>query len=114
MQIEMLPRDLGLDSKSRLTITPIPELATLRRPGRSRSTTLHGDPDDGASSLRVPDGAAPTGSLLDLRLNCTGRPTNANGAVGMRVLVARSNDSGTEGEILTTETNDEQAKYALG
>ena len=94
-QIEMLPRDLGLDSKSRLTITPIPELESLRRPGRSRFTTLHGDPDDDASSLRVSDDAAPTGSLLDLRLNCTGRPTSTDGAVGVRVLIGEGGSTYT-------------------
>ena len=41
MQIEMLPRDLGVDAKGRLTISPIPELATLRKPGSHTSTWLH-------------------------------------------------------------------------
>lgn len=79
MQIELLPRDLALDQHSRLTITPIPELATLRRPSTRRATMfVTGTAADGVHQAR--------GSLLELRLNCTGRPSGA-GLVGLKVLM---------------------------
>lgn len=85
MQIEMLPRDLGLDAASRLTISPIPEIATLRRPGTHSITTLVGS---NQSTITSPEGSAPKGSLLELHLNCTGRPQlPATARVGMEVLI---------------------------
>jgi sucrose-6-phosphate hydrolase SacC (GH32 family) len=80
MQIEMMPRDLGVDAKGRLTISPIPELATLRKPGSRTSAWLD-------SQQPAPSAAAAKGSLLDLRMSCKGRPTGASDAVAMNVLV---------------------------
>ena len=80
MQIEMMPRDLGVDAKGRLTISPIPELATLRKPGSHTSAWLD-------SQQPAPSAAAAKGSLLDLRMSCKGRPTGASNAVAMNVLV---------------------------
>ena len=84
MQIEMLPRDLGVDAKGRLTISPIPELATLRKPGSHTSTWLHSS--DTGQPAPMADGAA-TGSLLDLRMTCEGQPSGASDTVAMNVLV---------------------------
>eukprot|EP01046_Picozoa_sp_COSAG06_P051939 COSAG06_NODE_8598_length_2119_cov_12.493237_1_plen_309_part_00 len=84
MQIEMMPRDLAVDAKGRLTISPIPELATLRKPGSRTSAWLHSQqPAPMAGSAA----AIAKGSLLDLRMTCEGRPTGASEAVAMNVLV---------------------------
>ncbi len=84
MQIEMLPRDLGIDAKGRLTISPIPELATLRKPGSRRSVWLHSSSD--TSEPAMADIAA-NGSLLDLRMTCVGRPSGTGDTVAINVLV---------------------------
>ena len=87
MQIEMMPRDLGVDGKGRLTISPIPELATLRKPGTRTSKALRGSATGGGRPVPLADGAA-TGALLDLRMACEGRPSGGGGGtVAMDVLV---------------------------
>ena len=85
MQIEMLPRDLGIDAKGRLTISPIPELATLRKPSTRTSAWLHPSSNPGEQAP-VADVTA-TGSLLDLRMTCEGQPSGASDTVAMNVLV---------------------------
>eukprot|EP01048_Picozoa_sp_COSAG05_P020848 COSAG05_NODE_3669_length_1918_cov_1.487631_1_plen_238_part_10 len=87
MQIEMLPRDLGVDAKGRLTISPIPELATLRKPGSHTSTWLHNSSFTTGQPAPMADAATATGSLLDLRMTCEGRPSGAREIVAMNVLV---------------------------
>lgn len=105
MQIELLPRDLGIDAKGRLTISPIPELVTLRKPGgRQTSAWLPSANSGDQLSAPVAHGSAATGSLLDLRMTCEGRPRSGAGAAGsqssrdtvaMHVLVAAGGASFT-------------------
>ena len=66
-QMHLIPRDLSLDSKNRLIISPIPELASLREEDE-RDTT------NGTS-----------GSSVELRMNCTvgGTPS---GMLGFDIL----------------------------
>jgi sucrose-6-phosphate hydrolase SacC (GH32 family) len=85
MQIEMLPRDLRIDAKGRLNISPIPELATLRKPGSRTSTWLHSSSDTGEPATMA--NVSATGSLLDLRMTCEGRPSGTSDIVAMNVLV---------------------------
>merc|ERR1712167_222943 len=86
MQIELLPRDLRLDSKSRLTISPIPELASLRQPSSHIVANI-----DANRRNQIPHAS---GSLLELRLHCTGTPANGD-HVGFQVLAGPGNATWT-------------------
>jgi len=96
-QIHLIPRDVGIDPLTGgLSLTPIPELASIRVPGASAS---------GRVNPRLAEPIA-TGSRLQLQMNCTwasrgggggsGSPAAAVGegeVVGFRVL-ASSDRSG--------------------
>lgn len=90
MQIELLPRDLSLDPQSgELLIRPIPELASLRKLPSAIVATLRGSTAT-VTGMPSPDVRAASGSLLELRLNCSGVPTAVRPGtfVGLRILVS--------------------------
>ena len=73
-QLHLIPRDIKLDAKGRVTFNPIPEIAaTLRKPG----------------SFELVAGSATAttvkGSSLELHLNCSGA-LRASGSVGLQIL----------------------------
>lgn len=89
--VELLPRDLGLDSGGKLTIRPIPEIANYRQPGSLRSVT-NLTADNAALHATI----VAKGSLLELQLNCSGRPVKgARDSVGMHVLATADHTSFT-------------------
>ena len=62
-QLHLIPRDIKLDGKGRVTFNPIPEIATtLRKPGAFKLSA-----SDGATTAK--------GSSLELHLNCSGAGT---------------------------------------
>ena len=78
-QLHLIPRDIKLDGKGRVTFNPIPEIAaTLRKLG---SFTLRAGAAnrDGATTV--------TGSSLELHLNCAGAAST--GTVGLQILAHR-------------------------
>jgi sucrose-6-phosphate hydrolase SacC (GH32 family) len=83
-QIHHIPRDLGLDVRGRLTISPIPELASLRVPGSGIALSrqqAHADCRSASRPCLVGRGAS-----LQLQLDCTGVPTGAAPIVGLQIL----------------------------
>ena len=79
-QLHLIPRDIKLDSKGRITFNPIPEIAqTLRKPGRAAFKI-------GAETTNQSVSGATTskGSSLELHLNCSGAASA--GTVGLQVL----------------------------
>ena len=75
-QMHLIPRDIKLDGKGRVTFNPIPEIATtLRKPGAFKlSAGAAGR--DGATTAK--------GSSLELHLNCSGAASV--GVVGLQIL----------------------------
>ncbi len=75
-QLHLIPRDIKLDGKGRVTFNPIPEVAaTLRKPGTFQLSD--GTTDNyGATTVK--------GSSLELHLNCSG--TASAGTVGLQIL----------------------------
>ena len=70
-QLHLIPRDIKLDGKGRVTFNPIPEIAaTLRKPGMFEHSA------GGATTAK--------GSSLELHLNCSGAATT--GTVGLQIL----------------------------
>jgi sucrose-6-phosphate hydrolase SacC (GH32 family) len=79
-QLHLIPRDIKLDNKGRITFNPIPEIAqTLRKPGSAAfelSAGAAGRYIDGATTVK--------GSSLELHLNCSGAANT--GTVGLQIL----------------------------
>lgn len=78
-QMHLVPRDLLIDHKGRLTFNPIPEIATLRK--SKDPTRLVGS----TSGLLI------NGSNAEIQMNCTGVPTAPGGVVAVDVLSASDN-----------------------
>jgi hypothetical protein len=90
-QIHLIPRDMALDTKGRVTFSPIPEIAsTLRVPGSRVALTTSGDSssDDGATMT------AAKGASLEVHLNCTG--TASSGRAAVRILGTADGKAYTE------------------
>ena len=96
-QMHLIPRDLALDSFGRLTFHPIPELTTLHIGEKPAVVVVRGGDDRGwVPSLATP--GLPSGSALELRLNCSGgvggvARASANGYVGFDLLSDESRTS---------------------
>jgi hypothetical protein len=76
-QYHLIPRDVSLDPLGRLSFSPLPEIATLHKPGSRTALSLRGGDDTGS-----PLATAANGSMLELQLNCSGAPTAASGGGG--------------------------------
>ena len=76
-QLHLIPRDIKLDSKGRITFNPIPEIAqTLRKPGAAAFKLSAAADLEGATTVK--------GSSLELHLNCSGAASV--GTVGLQIL----------------------------
>ena len=75
--LHLIPRDIKLDAKGRITFNPIPEIAaTLRKPGAAFTLGAGAADRDGATTAK--------GSSLELHLNCSGAASA--GTVGLQIL----------------------------
>lgn len=92
-QVHLIPRDLRLDDKARLTFNPIPEIATLRT-GVSRALSPEAFESDARGGKTTSTGVV--GTLVEVNLTCTGMPTNGpHGRVGVEILAAADGSSST-------------------
>ena len=85
-QLHLIPRDIMLDTKGRITFNPIPEIAqTLRKPGVAHTLKLLSSSLAGGGAAADLDGATTVmGSSLELHLNCSGAAST--GTVGLQIL----------------------------
>jgi hypothetical protein len=63
-QYHLIPRDVSLDPQGRVTFSPLPEIATLRKPGSRTALSLTGGDDRVSSPLAT----AANGSMLELQV----------------------------------------------
>ena len=81
-QLHLIPRDIKLDQKGRVTFNPIPEIAqTLRRPG---AAPFKLSAAAGNASADLEGATTVKGSSLELHLNCSGAASA--GTVGLQIL----------------------------